>query len=193
MSTQKPEPSGRPGRYQRSAWGLVVSLLVTVVALAGLYAFTGAFRNDFEIKPEKVDYLASVAAAQQAGLSPAYPASLPKGWIATGAEVTPGDRPVFTLRMLTDENRFVGVRQEDASIGSLVSRWVDEDAEDAEGYTVPASVTAPVAREWEGFVDASGDTAYAAEVGEETVLVFGSASAKELQQVVDSLTTAPVR
>ena len=35
------------------------------------------------------------------------------------------------------------------------------------------------------------DTAYAAELEDETILVFGSAPAEDLQAVVDSLTTAP--
>ena len=37
-----------------------------------------------------------------------------------------------------------------------------------------------------------GQTAYVAEVGDDTVLVFGSASAKDLQAIIDALTAAPV-
>lgn len=186
------EPTGRPGRYQRSVTGLVVSLVVTVVGIGALLYFMGIFRNDFETKPEAIDYLETVQAAQQAGLTAVYPAQLPDGWIVTGADVEAGDEPVFMLRMLTDDNRFVGVRSEDASVTALLSVWVDEDAEVAEGFTVPDAVPTPLAREWKGYTDDGGDTAYAAELGEQTLLVFGSAPAADLQDLIGVLVTTPV-
>lgn len=195
MSTQQtgsPEPSGRPGRYQRSASGLVLSMLVTVVAVGGLLYFMGVFRPDFEVKPEAVEYADAVRSAQQSGLTPIYPESLPEGWIATGTDIAAGDDPVFMVRMLTDDGKFVGLRQEDSSVGALLARWVDEDTETAKGYVVPAAVAAPIARDWKGYTDGDGDTAYVAEVGDDTVLVFGSAPAKDLQAIIDALTVAPV-
>ncbi|GAA1528908.1 DUF4245 family protein [Nocardioides humi] len=192
MNAQQAQPPGRPGRYQRSAVGLVTSLVVTVVAIGGLLYFMGVFRPDFEVKPEAVDYVETVRSAQQSGLTPVYPTALPDGWIATGVDVTPGDDPVFMIRMLTDRGKFVAVRQEDASVGALLGKWVDEKTEAVEGYTVPADVRRPVARDWKGYADAGGDSAYAAEVGDETVLVFGSASRTDLQAIVDALVTTPV-
>ncbi|WP_435770153.1 DUF4245 family protein [Nocardioides sp. SYSU DS0651] len=192
MSAPQVEPSGRPGRYQRSAAGLVASLVVTVVALGGLLYFMGAFRHDLEVEPERVDYLETVDSAQAAGLQPVYPPELPEGWIATGVDVVPGEDAAFGLRMLTDEERFVGIRQEDASSTTLLREWVDEETETTDGYSVPASVARPVARRWEGYTDAGGDTAYSATVGDETILVFGSAPAEDLQAIVDSLVQRPV-
>ncbi|TQK72689.1 DUF4245 family protein [Nocardioides sp. SLBN-35] len=186
------QPSERPGRYQRSAVGLVTSLVVTVIAIGALLYFMGAFRPDFEVKPEAVDYVEIVQSAQQAGLTPIYPDALPKGWIATGVDVEPGDRPVIMVRLLTDDQKFVAVRQEDASITAMLSQWVDEDTETRPGYTVPSSVASPVARDWSGYADAGGDSAYAAEVDGQTVLVFGSAPVEDLQAVVDSLVTTPI-
>ncbi|NHA01625.1 DUF4245 family protein [Nocardioides sp. W3-2-3] len=192
MSSQPVEPAGKPGRYQRSAAGLITSLVVTVLAIAGLLYFMGAFRPDFEAKPEAIDYLETVQSAQQAGLHPAYPPSLPKGWIATGVDVTVEEPQVFMLRMLTDDDRFAAVRLEKASVGALLAAWVDEDTATADAYTVPASVKSPVARTWKGYTDDGGDTAYAAEVDGGTVLVFGSAPAGDLRTIVDSLVTTPV-
>lgn len=192
MSSERVEPSGRPGRYQRSVTGLVTSLVVTVVVVGGVLIFLSAFRNDLETEPESIDYREPVAAAQQAGLSPVYPERLPEGWIATGTEVELQDGRAFMLRMLTDDERFVAVRREDASALALLTRWVDEEVEVADGYTVPDDVRRPVARTWKGYTDEGGDTAYAAELGEDTVLVFGSAPAEELQAVIDSLSTAPL-
>lgn len=192
MSSEQTEPTGRPGRYNRSAAGLVSSLVVTVIVIGGLLYFMGAFRHDFEAKPESIDYLATVKAAQQSGLQPVYPATLPEGWIATRVDVEPGDDPFFQVSLLTEGNRYVGIRIEDASITALLATRVDEETQVADGHTVPDSVTSPVARAWKGYTDEGGDTAYAAEVGDETVLVYGSASAKDLQGVVDSLSTAPL-
>ncbi len=192
MSSERVEPTGRPGRYQRSASGLIASLVVTVLVIGGVLFFLSAFRNDLEIEPDSIDYLEPVGAAQQAGLSPVYPASLPDGWIATGTDIEVQDGRAFMLRMLTDDERFVAVRREDASVTALLTRWVDEEVEVADGYTVPDAVRRPVARTWNGYTDAGGDTAYAAEIGEDTVLVFGSASPEELQDVVDSLVTTPL-
>lgn len=193
MSTEQNQPSGTPGRYQRSAAGLVVSLVVTVVAIGGILYFMGIFRSDFEAKPTAVDYLDTVAALQLSEQSPVYPAELPEGWIATSVRVPTDQEPYFMVGMLTEDDEFVGVRQEDASFGALLAGSVDEETQSADGYTVPDSVSRPLAREWEGYTDAGGDTAYLAEVGEETVMVYGSAPAEDLHAVIDALTRAKIR
>lgn len=193
MSAPQGEPAGKAGRYQRSAAGLVTSLVVTVVAIGAVLFFMGVFRNDFETRPERVDYLEAVTSAQSAGLTPSYPRSLPEGWIATGVDIAPGDQPSFMLRLLTDDNKFVAVRQEAASPLALLHQWVDEEVEVAEGYSVPDDVRRPVARDWKGYTDDGGDTAYVADVGEETLMVFGSASAADLQAVIGALVTTPLR
>lgn len=192
MSTPQTEPTGRAGRYQRSAIGLITSLVVTVIGLGALFYFTGLFRNDLEIKPEAIDYADTIESVQRGGLEPVYPATLPEGWIATGVDVDPEGEPVFMLRMLTDDERYVAVRQEDASPVALARASIDEDAVEADGYQVPSTVTDPVARDWKGFADDGGDRAYVAEYGDDSLIVFGSASAKELQQIIDSLVTTPI-
>jgi hypothetical protein len=42
------------------------------------------------------------------------------------------------------------------------------------------------------FEDDGGDLAYAAEVGDEVVMVYGSAAEEDLRLVLDRLTTDPV-
>lgn len=192
MSSEQTEPTGAPGRYQRSAAGLVVSLVVTVVAVGGLLYFMGLFRPDFEAKPTAIDYLETVEAMQMSDLSPIYPEQLPDGWIATSVNVPTEESPYFMVGMLNDDDQFVGVRQEDASFGALLAGSVDEETQPADGYTVPDSVRRPPAREWEGYTDGGGDTAYLAEVGDETVMVFGSAPVEDLHTVIDALTRARV-
>lgn len=191
MSTtdQKPpaEPTGRPGKYQRTTAGLVAALVVTAVAIGVVIWVMGLFRDETEVKPEPIDLRATVADAQEAGLRPVYPARLPEGWIATGAEV-PSDGDGFEIRMLTDDQRFVGVREaKQSSVTQLLHLYVDEDPSEADDYTSDG----PVARDWAGYSDAGGDSAYAAELPRhEVVLVYGSAPAEDLQRVVDGLTTA---
>jgi hypothetical protein len=53
-------------------------------------------------------------------------------------------------------------------------------------------VDGSVTRQWEGYADAGGDLAYAAEVADHVVLVYGSAPADDLLTLVESLTTAPL-
>lgn len=188
MARDMSEQSGRPGRYQRTTHGLVVSLIVTVVAIGVVLWLMGLFRSETVYEPEPVDYLAGIEGAQDAGMEPVYPPSLPEGWIATGAEVVPGEVPEFALKFLTDDEEFVGIRQGEVTVGTLLSEHVDEETESIDGYSSAGSV----ATEWDGYEDAGDDTAYAAEIGDEIVLVYGTATPEELQAVIDSLTREPV-
>ncbi|GAB2445496.1 hypothetical protein GCM10027062_27730 [Nocardioides hungaricus] len=164
-------------------------MIVLVLVVLGVVVVRGLFRETPEYVPEPVDYLALVSSIQLGGdLSPAYPARLPGGWIVKDASFTPGDRPALDLAMSTDEGDFAGLRQEDQSVGELVRTYVGADATEGE----PVRLDSAVAREWQTFTDPGGDTAFAAEVGDETVLVWGSAPAEALRGLVESLTTAPV-
>lgn len=182
--------SGRPGKYQRSAAGLAVALLVTAVVVLGLVWFLGLFRAETTTEPEAIDYLTAVESLQDSGTNPVYPASLPEGWIATivDVEAGAGGQPGVGLKFLTDEGRFVGIQQEEASVTSLLRSYVDEDAAEADGYRNRAAV----APNWDGYADDGGDTAYVAEIDEVMVLVYGSAPAEDLQQLIDLLTTEQV-
>lgn len=181
--------SERPGRYQRSFNGLVGAMIITVVAVVGFVAFRALFSDPPEAEQPEVDYLEIVGLAQEADLRPVYPADLPDGWIATRAEVVPGDPPDFDLALLTDDDEFVGVVWSGRPLEILLEERIDdEDVEEAEGL----QVTGSVATDWEGYSDPGGDLAYAAEVGERTVLVYGTASAEDLAGIVESLTTDPL-
>lgn len=179
---------GRPGKYQRSFGGLVAALVLTVVGVGALLWFLGLFRSDLEVDPEQIDYLRTVEEAQDSRLRPVYPTSLPDGWIATGFDVQAGKDPVYEIRLLTDDEEFVGIHEEDASVSELLERYVVEETVGIEPYGSPGSV----AKAWTGYSDEEGDTAYASEVHGRVLLVWGSASAEELQDVIDRLTDAPL-
>jgi len=181
--------SERPGRYPRTAKGMLGAMVITVLAVVGFVGFLALFRDEPDIEPEEVDYLEIVGLAQEADLQPVYPAELPEGWIATRAEVSPDEQPDFDLTLLTDDEEFVGVVWSDEDVDDLLAERVDdEDVEDADSLATSGSV----APEWEGYADPGGDLAYAATVRGRTVLVYGSASEEELQSVVALLTTAPL-
>lgn len=158
-------------------------LVVGVLVFVGLRAVT---RNNDAVPVEAVDYLEAVSAAQGAGVDVLYPPTLPKGWTATSIDYQGGTRTAWGIGMLTGDETFVGVRQEDADLGSLLDTYVDKDA--VEGDIVP--VPGAVAQEWQEWSDAGGDHAYSATVDGDTVLVYGSASPADLLTMVESLTTA---
>ena len=177
--------TGRPGRYPRTTGGLLGSIIVLVLAVIAIVLVRGTFRETPTYEPEHVDYLALVASVQQVGLAPAYPAALPEGWYVKDAAFTPGDRPVLDLAMTTDDGRFAGLHQEDRSVDELVDTYVGGDATEGD----PVRIEGTVAPEWQTFSDPGGDRAFAAELGEETVLVYGPAPEDELRSLVESLTT----
>ena len=181
--------TGRPSRYTRSTGGLVGSMIVLFLVVIGIVLFRGAFRETPTFDPEPIDYLALVTGVQEAGLAPAYPAELPDGWYVKDASFTPGDRSVLDLAMTTDDERFAGLHQEDRAVEELVSTYVGSGATEGDQVHIDGTV-APT---WQTFSDPDGDHAFAAELGGETVLVYGSAGADELRGLVESLTTKKLK
>jgi hypothetical protein len=117
-----------------------------------------------------------------------YPPSLPDGWTPTSVAFDPGDRPAWGVGMLTDDGKFVGVRQEDDDLDNLVDFYVDEDAVEGDTITVDGALVP----EWQEWSDAGGDHAYAASIGDHEVLVYGPAPTDDLLTIVRSLTDAPL-
>jgi hypothetical protein len=172
-----PEPTGRPGRHERSTGGLIGALIVTVAVVVAFVVFRSVFRDDVGVSPEPVDLDDAVAGARDAGIEPVHPDPLPAGWSATSVEVTPGTDSVWAIGLLTPEGDFVGLRQEEEAASSLLSEHVDEDAREIG----PVDVEADVGGDWTAYDDAGGDTGFVTEVGEETLLVYGSAPSGEIQ------------
>ncbi|WP_372728345.1 DUF4245 domain-containing protein [Nocardioides sp.] len=182
--TGAPPPGARPARYPRTANGLIGSMIVTVLLVGGFVALRSLATNDLEVKPTAVDYLSVVAPAQESGFAIVYPPQLPNGWMATSVDYTPGSRPAWGVGMLTENGRFAGLRQEDRSLDELLETYVDDEAIEGDPVNVEGSV-APV---WRSFSDDGGDHAFAAEVGDEIVLVYGSADVEALLALLERLT-----
>lgn len=183
--------SEQAGRYQRSTAGLIGAILITLVAIAGFVVFRALVRDEVEREPEPLDWLSSVGYAQESGAEVAYPGSVPEGWAATSVDLQPGVPPAFGLGFLTDDGLFVGVRDEDAQLDDLLATYVEEDENELEQLE-DLRIASDVASTWQVFEDSGGDRAYAAEVEDRVVLVYGSAPAGDLELVVERLTTEPV-
>ncbi len=85
---------GGGGRYNRSASGLIGSMIVIVLVVIGFVIFRDVFSKDVDQgAPDAVDYLETVEQYQAGGLTVVYPETLPDGWIATRAEAEPVERP----------------------------------------------------------------------------------------------------
>ncbi len=180
--------SDQAGRYQRSMSGMIGALVVTLLGIGAFVAFRALNRTDLEIAPEAVDYRALVSQVQAAGDDVVYPSSLPAGWIVTSANYKPGRDRNWDLGALTADDRFAGLHQADTSVERLVADLVDDNAEEG----APVRLDSPLAGTWRTFTDSGGDYAVAAEVGEDTLLVFGSAPPQQIRDLAESLVTTPL-
>ena len=167
--------------------GMAGALIVTLLAIGVFMGFRALNRDTLEVPREPVDYLPVVVQAQQQGMTPAYPISLPEGWIATSVELRPGAAtPAWALGIVTDAGTFAGIRQGGDSLDGLVQTYVDENADEGEAVVLPTEV----ASRWRTFSDRGGDRAYAAEVAGSPLLVYGSASDNDLRRLLSALTTS---
>lgn len=176
--------SQQPSRHQRSFPALVGAMLVTLAVALAFVGWRALFRDDVDNRPAPVDWTQSVQLADDAGLSVVRPRELPEGWRATSVELRAGDDPRWGLGVLTDEDRFIGIRQEDGSVAELVDTYVDEEAV-AGG---DATVESDVAGTWQTWTDDGGDRGYSTELGDDAVLVYGSAPVADIEAYLGLLT-----
>ncbi len=169
--------SEQPSRYTRSFSGMTGALLVTVLVVVAFVLWRGLFRGDADDTPVAVDWQESVELAQQAELEVVHPRELPAGWTATSVDLFAGDDPRWGLGVLTDEGRFIGIRQQDTSVDDLVELYVDEEAEPGDD----AAVESEVSGTWQTWSDDGGDHGYSTELGDEALLVYGSAPVEDLE------------
>jgi hypothetical protein len=160
------------------------ALIVTIVFVLAFVVWRAMFRGEGETKQPEVDWQASVTLAQQADYRVVHPRDLPAGWSATSAELRAGADKRWGLGVLTDDGDFIGIRQEDASVDELVEVYVDEKAESGDDTTVASDVTDT----WQTWSDDGGDHGYSTEVGDEAVLVYGSAPVEDIEAYLGLLT-----
>ncbi|GAB7005172.1 hypothetical protein JCM18899A_26450 [Nocardioides sp. AN3] len=187
------EPQTGAKRYPRTFGGLVGSMIVLVAAVVGYWVIQNLTHDQPEGKPVGYDYLATVGSVQGAGIQIAYPRSLPHGWIANGEpNFTPGDRPAWGLPMLTDHGRFVGIQQQDAPLQDLLDTALPSGARQGAEARIESDLPGKAAKDWSSWSSGNGDHAFATKVGNDTLLVYGSAPVSDLKTLIGRLTTAPV-
>jgi hypothetical protein len=178
-------------RYPRTFAGLIASMIVLVVAVVGFWALNNGFHQHPEGGPVAVDYHKTVGELQKAGapLAVIYPSTLPSGWTATSADYTPqsglGTQPSWSLGVVTAHHTFVGLRLAATSLDSLITTYVDKDAEKGS----PTTVHTEFGDTWTTYTDRGGDTGYALTVGDDVLLVYGSADKADLTTFMQSLTS----
>lgn len=178
--------SQSPGRYQTSMAGMVGAMIVLVGCVLAFVLFREVNREVPEVQPEPVEWETAVSAAADAGHRVVAPAELPEKWIATSIDFQPTDPPTFGLGVLTDEGKYVGLRQEDERRDDLLETYVDEDAVEGD----PTEVEGEFAGEWQTWTDEGGDTALMLQREDDVLLVYGSAPAEDLIAFASSLRTA---
>jgi hypothetical protein len=171
---------------------MVGALVATVLVVLAFVAFRAFNRTDVDVRPAKVDYLAQVRDAQQAGSQVIYPASLPAGWYATQVTLSPGTPSQLQLSMLTGDALYAGYIESPQSASELLTTYVDPHAQPG----APVTVSGSAVSRWQAWTDSGGDTALVAQTGHgasrETLLLFGTVSRGQLEQVAGSLTTKKV-
>ncbi|NYG56732.1 DUF4245 family protein [Nocardioides perillae] len=181
-------PAGRPGRYERSFSGLVAAMVVLVGVVLLIVGYRALFREELEVGPTPVDYREAGEAVARAGIPVVLPSTLPSGWIATSAEVERGAPPVWRLGVLTDEERFVGLRHGDVEPDELLeSTYPDDEPVEVDPVEV---ADAAVATRWQAY-EVGEDLAWVADLGTTAVVVHGSAPAEDLATFVETLEELP--
>lgn len=176
--------SEKSGRYERSFGGLIGAMVITVAAVLGFLVWKNTFSGDAEQEVVPVDWRESVKLAQDADLPVVHPRDLPEGWTATSVDLVAVGETRWGLGTLTGDGDFVGLRQADTALSELVKTYIDKDATQGEDVEIDSEV----ASTWQVWTDEGGDTGYSAEVGDEMLLVYGSAPADEIVAYIETLT-----
>lgn len=176
--------SEQPSRYARSFGGMTGALVVTVAFVLAFVAWRGLFRGGDDDSAQPVDWQESVGLADEAGLAVVHPRELPAGWTATSVDLVAVGDARWGLGVLTDDGDFIGIRQEDVSVDDLVEQYVDEKADAGDDATVTSEITDT----WQTWSDDGGDHGFSTELGDEALLVYGSAPVADLETYLGLLT-----
>jgi uncharacterized protein DUF4245 len=191
--SEQPAAPEQPSRYNRSFGGLLAAMVATVVLVVAYVGFRALTRDQPDIEP-RVDYASCVAYLQDADLAVVHPASLPSGWAANSIHFEPGQPPSWRLGMVTDDDEFVGVVQQQEDVDDLLDHYVDAGPQQGQDAS-PGNALGVTS--WQTWSDRGGDHAFSAELGAgplagQTLLVYGSAPVADLETIVGLLTLDPV-
>jgi hypothetical protein len=191
-ATTGPAPE-RPSRYDRSFGGLLAAMVVTVLFVAAYVGFRALTRDQPDVE-QKVDYLSCVAYLQEADVTVAFPVDLPAGWTATSINFERGTPPQWRIGMLTDDQEYVGVVQEQQDVEELLHTYVDKTPIPGDDATPDNTLGATT---WQTWTDEGGDHALSTVLDSgplagQTLLVYGSAPLADQEALLGRLTIDPV-
>lgn len=172
--------SAQPGRYQRSAAGMVGAMLVLVGVVVAFVLLRDLLRADLEPAVRSVDYQATAELGRdRVDFALLAPRTLPPGWRATSVRLV-GEPARWHLGVLTDEGRYIGLEQAHRSEQRMVEEYVDREA-------VPGRPVRIGGETWRTWSDAGGDIGLTRVDGEVTTLVVGTPDRDVLVGYVESL------
>jgi hypothetical protein len=191
-ATPDPAPE-RPSRYNRSFGGLLAAMVVTVLFVGAYVGFRALTRDQPELEPD-VDYASCVAYLQEADVSVAYPQELPSGWRSNVIHFDRADPPQWRIGLLTDDDEFVGVVQQQADVDDLLAEFVDENPSQGDDASPENSLGVT---SWQTWSDSGGDHAFSTQLESgplagQTLLVYGSAPVADQEALLRALTLDPV-
>jgi hypothetical protein len=191
-ATPDPGPE-QPSRYDRSFSGLLAAMIVTVLFVAAYVGFRALTRDQPDVD-QKVDYLSDVKDLEEAGVDVIYPCQLPEGWQSTSTTFERGTPPKWGIGIVTDDDKFVGIRQEDTDVDDLLDTYVDENPQQGDDASPANHLRISI---WQTWSDSGGDHAFSATtkgraLGGQILLVYGSASVAQQEELIDLLTTLPI-
>lgn len=172
---------------QRSVPGMIGAMLVLLLVI-GLFVTARSFtRDNREVPPTPVDYLAAVAAAQDLGLPVLYPAELPKEWVVTSVAVPRTVEQPWGMGLLTGERRFIALREESGTEQALVRAEMGAEAQIEGAVDLPGAMVTGWRR-----VTSPDETGLVARRAGGVVLVYGTADQPALETLAIALTSAPL-
>lgn len=162
----------------------MVRSVVVLVALLGVVVLYQRFYTS--AAPDytaPVDVASSLTQARDAApFEVLAPVSLPAGWRATSVRYTPDASPRWHIGYLTPEGAYAGLEQENVSPAQLV--------QDAAPGTSRVGEVDVAGTTWQLRTDEErGETTLVRVVGDTAVVVTGSASQAELEQLAAALRT----
>ncbi len=170
--------------------GMVGAMLVLLLLIGTFVVGRSLLRDQTEVSPTAVDYLAAVEGAQANGVEVYYPRSLPPGWLVTSVEIPLAPGQPWRLGMLTDEGEFVGLRQESRDASALVREQLG--SETGLGDIVEVSgVELTRWREVSGKPELVGEHGLVRDLGDASLLIYGSAELAVLRGLAETLTAEP--
>lgn len=174
--------SEQPGRYQRSFSGMVGAMVVLLVVVIGFVVFRAVNRNDVENPVKPIDISQPVEYAREQAKFPLLaPDELPEGWIATSVRFGgSGRQQTWHLGMLTEDQKYVGLEQQQETVDDMVEQHVDEEAERGDDVEIDGET-------WQTFTDEDDDLALVRETPEVTTLVVGRVDQETLEELLATL------